>query len=192
MSWWRKLFGRSTPEYPYGLHPDNPVLCGGGVEAELDYLQRLHCPAGTRIGFQRLGSLERTRMDYLNRPDVDLRVSRGTLRRFGHAGFLGPDGRLSETSLQRLPLDAYSIVCECGEHEEQIFIDMYFRGPELAIAVEGWTLSEGVSPAETLNQTAPCPYCGADLWTPRAQQCRTCFMDWHDPNNVYRRERKAK
>lgn len=37
MSWWSKLFGRKVSTPPYGLHPDNPVLCGGGVAAELDF-----------------------------------------------------------------------------------------------------------------------------------------------------------
>ncbi len=35
--------------------------------------------------------------------------------------------------------------------------------------------------------TVPCPHCGNPLRTPRARQCLTCGMDWHDPENVVRR-----
>ncbi len=35
----------------------------------------------------------------------------------------------------------------------------------------------------------PCPYCGEPLRTERAQQCLSCGMDWHDPNNVVRHGR---
>lgn len=27
----------------------------------------------------------------------------------------------------------------------------------------------------------PCPYCGAPLRTPKAQQCLSCGADWHEP-----------
>lgn len=181
MSWWCKLFRLKPTEPPYGLDRANPVLCGGELEGEMDYLYRLRCPAGTPVLFQRIGSFKRIGIDYLNRPNVALRVSRSTLR------FLRHQGDPMET-----PLDGYLLVCKCGQHREQIFVDMYFRGPELPIAAEGWTLLEGVSPAESMNQTAPCPYCGEELRTPRAKQCRFCMMDWHDPGNVYRSERKAK
>jgi hypothetical protein len=140
------------------------------VAAEVDYLLRLRCPAGTPVHFQRQGSLQRTGLDHLDRPNVALRVSRGTLRR------LGP------VDPNELPLDEYLLICECAKHHEYIFIDMYFRGPELPIAKKGWTLLEGVSPAESAEETAPCPYCGEELRTPRAKQCRFCKMDWHDPN----------
>ena len=30
----------------------------------------------------------------------------------------------------------------------------------------------------------PCPHCGVPLRTSKAQQCRQCGMDWHDPENV--------
>jgi hypothetical protein len=36
-------------------------------------------------------------------------------------------------------------------------------------------------------KAAPCPFCAEALRTPMAKQCRFCKMDWHDPNNVYRR-----
>lgn len=131
------------------------------------------------VRFQRQGSLQRTKTEYLKRQDVELRVSRGTERRIGEAG------------PHELALDAYLIACECGQHEGQIFVDMYFRGPELVIGADGWTLSDGVSPAETVVEIASCPYCGKELRTPQAKQCRHCHTDWHDPNNVHRREPKG-
>ncbi len=179
MSLWQKLFGGRTPEIPYGLHPDNPVLCGGGVEAEYDYLVRLRCPTGSPIQFRRQGSIRRTNTDYLKRPDVKLCVSRGTERRIAGA------------SPEQLPLDAFLIACECGQHGEQIFVDMYFRGREMPIAADGWKLLNGVSPAQTVIETASCPHCGEELRTPQAKQCRHCHMDWHDPDNVFRREPKG-
>ena len=33
------------------------------------------------------------------------------------------------------------------------------------------------------KNTAPCPYCRKQLATEKAQQCRHCLMDWHDPEN---------
>jgi len=179
MSWWSKLFGRKVSIPPYGLHPDNPVLCGGGVAAELDFLERLRCPSGTPVRFQRQGSIKRTQASYLNRPDVSLWVSSGTER------------RISNASPHELPLDAYLISCECSHHHGQIFVDMYFRGPELPIGAIGWTLSQGVSPAEAMRQTTPCPFCGEELRTSQAKQCRHCHMDWHDATNVHRRETKS-
>lgn len=179
MSWWSKLFGRRASEPPYGLHPDNPILCGGGVAAEMDFLQRLRCPSGMPVFFERLGSLQRTQTEYLNRPGVGLWVSRGTER------------LIAQATPHDLPLDGYLIACECGEHTLQIFIDIYFRGPELPIDVAGWTLCEGVSPAEGIRESASCPYCGEELRTPQAKQCRHCQMDWHDPENVHRREKKS-
>jgi predicted RNA-binding Zn-ribbon protein involved in translation (DUF1610 family) len=32
----------------------------------------------------------------------------------------------------------------------------------------------------------PCPYCGKNLRSVKAQQCRKCGMDWHDPDNLTR------
>jgi hypothetical protein len=180
MSWWRKWFTRTPLEQPYGLHPSNPVLCGGGVAAEIDYLDRLRCPSRKAVRYQRLGSLDREGGRHLNRPNVALRVSRGTVRRLG------------QINPHELPLDAYVVVCECGRHRVQVFIDMYFRGPELPIGSEGWTMAAGISPAESIDETASCPYCGEELRTPKAKQCRFCMMDWHDPDNVHRSERKQK
>lgn len=177
MSWWQRLFGEDEEQnLPYGLHPDNPILCGGGAAAEHDYLMRLRCPSGMPIRGDRLHSLKRTSTSCLERPEVRLAVSRSTQRHLG-----------SKVDPFKLPLDAYQVACDCGDHQAMLFIDMYYRGPELPIGIQGWTLAAGVSPAEKIGETAPCPYCGESLRTPRAKQCRFCKMDWHDPNYVYRR-----
>ena len=33
-------------------------------------------------------------------------------------------------------------------------------------------------------QTGPCPFCGKELRTDTAKQCRHCKRDWHDENNL--------
>lgn len=185
MPWWRKKPKRShlpdriqipQIEYAYGLHPDNPILCGCSVEGQIDYLQRLRCPAGMPVFFKRQQSVERTGIDYLNGPGVELAVSRGTRRRMGE-----------DFDAHKYPLDAYLFVCECEKHEGQLFLDMYFHGPELPIGIDGWTLVPGQSLFDKMNQKADCPHCGKELRTAAAKQCRFCKMDWHDPDNVFQR-----
>jgi hypothetical protein len=176
-SWWRKLLGGKTSGFAYGLHPDNPVLCGGLVQGERDYLERLRCPGRTPARFEQIGSVQRTCVDYLDRPDVRLYVPPRERR-----------PSLSRADPRKLALDAYLVGCGCGRHQELlIFFDMYFRGPELAIGLDGWILS----PASVPTKVMPCPYCGEELRTPRAKQCVCCGMDWHDPDNVRRLEPKA-
>ena len=34
------------------------------------------------------------------------------------------------------------------------------------------------------KETRPCPYCGQLLRTSLAKQCRFCWHDWHDEDNV--------
>jgi hypothetical protein len=171
-SWWRKLFGCRTTRCAYGLYPDNPVLSGGLREGSIDYLERLCCPAGMPVRFEWLGSVKRTCVDYLGRPDVRLHVPTRQRHR------CGADHHL-------LPLDAFLVGCGCGAHQEQlVFLDTYFRAPELAIGLDGWTLSPRLSPAALPAKTAPCPYCGEELRTPQAKQCFCCSMDWHDPDKV--------
>lgn len=46
-----------------------------------------------------------------------------------------------------------------------------------------WVLHSGKPDREHL--TAPCPYCGGQLATALAQQCKHCFMDWHSPQRPY-------
>lgn len=178
MSWWRELFRARVVVPPYGLGASNPVLCGGGVKAEIDYLLRLRCPAGAKVRFRREGSFERPGIEHLKAPGVGLHVSPMTERRLRGICNLDP---------LQMPIDGYLVACDCGEHVEQIFIDMYHRGPERPIAVDGWTLIEGISPAIGVTEVAACPHCGGDLRTPKAKQCRHCKMDWHDSENVFRR-----
>lgn len=44
-----------------------------------------------------------------------------------------------------------------------------------------WVLHSGRP--DSVDTTAPCPYCGKPLKTARARQCPLCFMDWHEPEN---------
>lgn len=99
------------------------------------------------------GSFERAKTEYLQRPDVHLGVSPGTRR------------RIEGASPKELPLDGYLFACECGAHRGEIFIDMYYRGPELPIGNENWTLLDGAPPAEMFAESAPCPYGGKELRT---------------------------
>ena len=46
-----------------------------------------------------------------------------------------------------------------------------------------WVLHSGRPDA--VGTTAPCPYCGGQLATALAKQCKHCFMDWHDSNRPY-------
>ena len=42
-------------------------------------------------------------------------------------------------------------------------------------------------PSEEVEPTF-CPYCSLPLPTPQAKQCFKCHMDWHDPDNVIRKQ----
>ncbi|WP_411825462.1 hypothetical protein [Luteolibacter sp. AS25] len=46
-----------------------------------------------------------------------------------------------------------------------------------------WVIHSGIP--DLVGDTAPCPYCGGDLITAKAQQCQHCYMDWHDPKRPY-------
>jgi hypothetical protein len=84
----------------------------------------------------------------------------------------------------------------CIAAESPVF---YITYPEEAkqIQAEAWRkwreenppLNEGeTSPFPSIQlESAPCPYCGQPLRTSLARQCRFCKMDWHDPQNVFRR-----
>lgn len=53
-----------------------------------------------------------------------------------------------------------------------------------------WLLPERSPTFTELTQPNPkCPYCRAWLRTPKAKQCASCLMDWHDPKNPFRRKR---
>ena len=56
--------------------------------------------------------------------------------------------------------------------------------------VHGWvTELYGSTPVARYEKpTAPCPYCGEPLRTPKASFCRFCKMDWRDPDNVHKRD----
>ena len=46
-----------------------------------------------------------------------------------------------------------------------------------------WVMHSGRP--NVVGTTAPCPYCGEQLATALAKQCKHCFMDWHDPKRPY-------
>lgn len=173
MSWWNAFaFWRSEKQL-VGLHPDAPVLVGGMVEGEFYYLSRLRCPGGSRVRFQRIGSVVRTSTKYLDGEGIDRRYVEKLIQRRG------------PIDVRELPLDLFEIECECGQHQERIYLDMYFAGPEQPIGKPGWTLAPGIRP--TPPPETPCPYCRKPLRTPAAKQCRHCGMDWHDPQHVVQR-----
>jgi hypothetical protein len=39
------------------------------------------------------------------------------------------------------------------------------------------------------REPVSCPSCGKFLRTPLAKQCQHCKMDWHNPDNVYRKKK---
>src|ERR1700754_274108 len=47
---------------------------------------------------------------------------------------------------------------------------------------KAWVIHRGQPCPPT--RTAPCPYCGEQLRTEYAKQCRHCKRDWHDENSV--------
>ena len=46
-----------------------------------------------------------------------------------------------------------------------------------------WIDHCGISPGRAVI-TGPCPYCGEQLRTNKAKQCRHCKRDWHDPDSI--------
>jgi len=94
--------------------------------------------------------------------------------------FGGPDSR-REKEVKQIIIEAYERIMEGATVEEirrlwrQVIECEQALEQELKRRISG-TLYEGV----------PCPYCGAQLRTQRAKQCRFCGMDWHDPDQVIR------
>lgn len=46
-----------------------------------------------------------------------------------------------------------------------------------------WTDHLG-EPVGRANVTGPCPFCGKELRTAAAKQCRHCLRDWHNENEL--------
>jgi hypothetical protein len=58
--------------------------------------------------------------------------------------FFDADFPTEEILREELPLDIYEIKCSCGAHQiEAVFMDMYHKGPSVAIGKDGWSLAEG-------------------------------------------------
>lgn len=135
MAFWRRWFtdGR-RPETPaYGTDKENPVLCGGGPSGEREYLDRLRCPSGAPIRYERLGSYSTTNTAFLQRPGVSVDLGPG----------VSPRRAASYSDMKEVALDAYRLECECGHHRLNVFLDMYHRGPVAPIGHNGWTLVPG-------------------------------------------------
>lgn len=134
MSLWRRWFTTGgRPKAPaYGTE-ENPVLCGGGPSGEREYLDRLRCPSGTPVRYERLGSHSTTNTAFLQRPGVSV-----------HLGpRMSPRRAASYSDMKEVPLDEYRLECECGYHRLNVFLDMYHRGPVAPIGHNGWTLVPG-------------------------------------------------
>ena len=129
MSFWRRWFTSDVqPESPgYGMDKDNPVLCGGGLSGEREYLDRLRCPSGTLIRYERLGSCSTTNTAFLQRPGVSVYLGPS----------VSPRRAASYRDMSEVPLDIYRLECECGRHSVSVFLDMYHRGLVAPIGQNG-------------------------------------------------------
>lgn len=88
----------------------------------------------------------------------------------------GPDSR-REKEAKRIIIEAYERIMESSTVEEIRGLWRQVIECEQALEQE---LKRRIS--GPLYEGAPCPYCGAQLRTQRAKQCRFCGMDWHDPD----------
>ena len=129
---WKRLFRRTEPSSPrYGTSQDDPILCGGGPPGERAYLERIRCPSGSVVRYERLCSLSTTKVAFLRKPGVSVDLgARMSSRR--EAAFTDP---------AEVALDEYLLVCVCGRHRLKVFFDMYHRGQEAPIGEDGWTLA---------------------------------------------------
>ena len=111
----------------YGLSENNPILCGHGPEGEKRYLGRLRCPSGTPVTFQRLGSVSVSDLSYIQKAGLQVNAQLVEL------------GKLTNGPVC-VTLDQYRIVCGCGAHTVQVFMDMYHAGSDDPIGQPGWSL----------------------------------------------------
>jgi hypothetical protein len=88
----------------------------------------------------------------------------------------GPDSR-REKEVKRIIIEAYERIIDGAPAEEIQGLWRQVIECEQALKQE---LKRRIS--GPLYEGAPCPYCGAQLRTQRAKQCRFCGMDWHDPD----------
>lgn len=88
-----------------------------------------------------------------------------------------------------------------SEHEIKSFEEMAWKNPIQAIKnlkeLTGCSLKESKMWVDNkreekadeflqrfIDSLPPCPYCGGKLRTHLAKQCRFCFRDWHDENEL--------
>lgn len=111
----------------YGFTPPNPILCGHGPFGEKKYLNRLRCPSGTPVRFERLHSLPVTDLMYLERAGLRLSPELESLSK-------------SQNMPACVMLDCYNIACGCSAHGNRIYMDMYHIGPDRPLGDPGWSL----------------------------------------------------
>ena len=129
--WDRWLRNRWRRSPGYGLSAVDPILCGGGPAGERAYLERIRCPGGLGVHYERFGSVTTMQMEFLTKPGVVVDLGRQMSRR-REAAYLEP---------AELPLDVYRVACDCGQHRVELFFDMYHRGPDAPVGRQGWALA---------------------------------------------------
>jgi hypothetical protein len=58
------------------------------------------------------------------------------------------------------------------------------RLTELSLSEAKFWADHSGEPIGRAIVTGPCPFCGKELRTADAKQCRHCLKDWHDPNEL--------
>jgi hypothetical protein len=114
----------------YGLSTSDPILCGGGPAGERAYLERVRCPSGSRVDYtsRRRASCLTEDTSFLDEPGV----------RFAPGGAFA--AAAPDSYKDRVPLDIYTLICACGSHSVELFLDCYHSGVSKPPAIEGWTL----------------------------------------------------
>lgn len=100
------------------------------------------------------------------------------------------DGGLSSSIVEeRIPREGHgaeqSIRVRIQGQEVVLGLEQGMEGERQRISLRLHALAGlELAPVEPLVRRPACRFCGGPLRTPRAAQCFSCGMDWHDPNNV--------
>lgn len=117
----------------YGLSPSDPIMTGMGPRGANRYFRHLRCPTGSEVSYQRKGSLLTRDLSYIER------------RRGWPDAVFG-----SECSSTEVNVDHYLVTCGCGQHQLEVFVDMYHQTLDACIDVEGWTFVSAFPDGRTL------------------------------------------